>query len=503
MRQMKTKPFPYQAEVFEQSKDERFFAILWEQGTGKTKLTIDTLCYNYDKGSIDAVILVAPSGVHTNWRLEQWPKHGWESVPAHFFEWESGKANGKRYQKRFEGWVKNETTLPILTCIYDALNVKNLQKAFKALLKHKKCIAVILDESSKIKNPKAVRTKVAIKLGKMNPIVLKRILSGTPGNSPFHFFSQFNFLDESILNCSSYVNFKHLHGQFVRRKAHNAATGKSWYYDHLLSYRNIDILQERIAPHSSRVLKKDVKKDLPPKLYDVQRFNLTARQEEAYTTLQDEMFLEYGDAELTVNHAMVMVGKLQQICNGFLKMEDGTIVKFYDKLEELPKIKYIMDFLEANEKKISLRAAFTQDLDNYVNAIASMKGEDGRPYNTVRCDGRVKMNQRFKYLQQFESTDFWEIAGILMNMSVLTMGVDILATDVLFFASHTFIYDDRVQCEDRSHREGQKEHLNVIDLIMHGTVDELFITSHEEKKDVAELMIGDQFVNLLREYHRG
>lgn len=38
----RTDPFDHQLDEWNASKDSEYRAILWEQGTGKTKLTIDT-----------------------------------------------------------------------------------------------------------------------------------------------------------------------------------------------------------------------------------------------------------------------------------------------------------------------------------------------------------------------------------------------------------------------------------------------------------------------------
>lgn len=39
-----------------------------EQGTGKTKVIIDTAAYLYGKGEIDCFVIIAwPNGVHRNW----------------------------------------------------------------------------------------------------------------------------------------------------------------------------------------------------------------------------------------------------------------------------------------------------------------------------------------------------------------------------------------------------------------------------------------------------
>jgi len=46
----KTKPFDHQRKAFYMSRDKKAFALLMEQGTGKTKVIIDTAAYLYAKG---------------------------------------------------------------------------------------------------------------------------------------------------------------------------------------------------------------------------------------------------------------------------------------------------------------------------------------------------------------------------------------------------------------------------------------------------------------------
>ena len=62
----KTEPFNHQREEWLRSREEEARAIFWEQGTGKSKLTIDTACWLWLRGLIDGVLVVAPNGVHRN-----------------------------------------------------------------------------------------------------------------------------------------------------------------------------------------------------------------------------------------------------------------------------------------------------------------------------------------------------------------------------------------------------------------------------------------------------
>ena len=66
----KTEPFEHQRKTFYLSRDQKVFALLMEQGTGKTKVVIDNSAYLYSKGEIQSLVVIAPNGVHRNWIRE-------------------------------------------------------------------------------------------------------------------------------------------------------------------------------------------------------------------------------------------------------------------------------------------------------------------------------------------------------------------------------------------------------------------------------------------------
>jgi hypothetical protein len=71
----KTKPYAHQTKAWEDSWDKRFWALFCEMGTGKTKITIDTMGALYEAGRIDAALILAPKGVFDNWVTSEIPVH--------------------------------------------------------------------------------------------------------------------------------------------------------------------------------------------------------------------------------------------------------------------------------------------------------------------------------------------------------------------------------------------------------------------------------------------
>ena len=64
----KRAPMKHQQKAFDLSAEMINFGLFMEQGTGKTKVILDTASYLYLSGQIDMLIVIAwPNGVHRNW----------------------------------------------------------------------------------------------------------------------------------------------------------------------------------------------------------------------------------------------------------------------------------------------------------------------------------------------------------------------------------------------------------------------------------------------------
>ena len=96
MSKFKTKPFDHQMDALRESWDKEYWALLMEMGTGKTKVTIDTICSLHTKGKIQNAIIIAPSGVYQNWSVNELPKHMWDSVPYQDLAWVSTQTKASR-----------------------------------------------------------------------------------------------------------------------------------------------------------------------------------------------------------------------------------------------------------------------------------------------------------------------------------------------------------------------------------------------------------------------
>lgn len=344
--QFKTKPFNHQLEEWSRSREEAARAIFWEQGTGKSKLTIDTACWLYLRGLIDGVLVVAPNGVHRNWVEQEIPDHVPDQVmnASRAFHYQSQRADTKWHKKAVRQIIEAKG-LAWFTISYEAFMTAAGKRALIDFF-DKRRLLYVLDEAHYIKTPTAERTKSILRSAKYAPF--KRILTGTPiAQGPFDAYSQIKFLQENywdVAELSTFTEFKTHFGVFGRifnpnlKKQFNEQT-KRWercdggYVKILKGYKRLDQLQQLLVPIASRVTKDDVL-DLPPKLYQKRYITMTSEQAKLYKQLKDEfiVWLELGGLERDVEAAgEVAQEEVCSTCHGQRELDfDGYVYQCPD-----------------------------------------------------------------------------------------------------------------------------------------------------------------------------
>ena len=454
--QFKTKPYDHQVKAFMLSRDLPAFALLMEQGTGKTKVSLDTAAYNAQLGRIDALIVIAPNGVHRNWIRNE--------VPAHFPDWIEYEAwsystDHSKRNLRERDRVLSSDKFKIIAINAEGFSSNHAQKLLESCLKQFRCM-VVIDESSRIKNPSAMRTKFLIQV--CRSATIRRILSGTPVTKGIeNLYSQFKFLDPDIIGYDTFTGFKR---QYCITRLVN-------YGEMIVGYKNQAELIERIDEYSYRCLKVDCL-DLPPKVYKSFPVELTARQSEMYNSLVRDFITQIGDGELmTAELAVTRLLRLQQIICGWAKTDSGNVVEIDS---DNPRLKALHSVLEDIEGKVVIWARFVSDLD----LIASSLGKDA-----IRYRGDIEDVARF---QSDEGARYF-----VANPASAGLGLTLTAAETVIYYSNSFDLEHRQQSEDRTHRIGTKNSVTYIDLIADGTIDVHIVDSLRGKKLISDSVLQD------------
>jgi len=490
LSKFKTQPYRHQLECLNKFGRQQAFALLAEMGTGKTWIVINNIADLWSSEDCDAVLVLAPNGVHTNWTRLELPKHMPDWVRYRAAAWVS--APNKKEKEDLESLYANPGSgeLRILTMNHEALQTKRGIEFAERFCMTGRRVMIVADESDAYKNPTAARTKALMKLRRLS--YWRRIMSGTPiNNAPFDAFSQFSFLDEHILGTTSFYAFKAEYAEMLQQGNPLLEAIKkrsdSRFTPQVVAkgvggrpkYRNLDKLSKLIAPHSFRVLKKDCL-DLPDKIYKTLVFSMTREQIEIYKKAEQECRLVYANEETPFNK-LVAVTKLAQITSGYyihpLAEEPVRIEGDNPKLDLL--VERVQKIVEAGEKVI-IWARYRIEIEDIV---ARLRAEG---IESVEYHGGVKKGDRVDAIEAFERGSASVFVG---NQQAGGTGITLVAASYVIYFSNNFSLRDRLQSEDRAHRIGQKKNVTYINIAAKGTIDEVVIRALTSKKDVADTII--------------
>ena len=315
----KTKPYAHQITALEKSWNKEVFAYFMEMGTGKSKVLIDNISMLYDKGKINGALIIAPKGVYQNWYDTEIPVHMADHIEKDVVLWKA--LINQKQQNELNKLFQSDEKLHVLVMNVEAFSTKKgLDFAAKFMSCHNTLMAI--DESTTIKNPDAKRTKNIVALGKYAKY--RRILTGSPvTKSPLDLYKQCEFLDEYLLEYSSYYAFR---TRYAIMKSANFG-GRSVQI--VVGYRNLGELSKKLEPFSYRCLKEDCL-DLPDYTYTKRVIQLSPEQKKLYQQMKVLALAELDGKQMTTQSAMVQLMRLHQITCGHFTSDDGTIKEIQD-----------------------------------------------------------------------------------------------------------------------------------------------------------------------------
>ena len=467
----KTKPYGHQITALEKSWDKEEYGYFMEMGTGKSKVLVDNIAMLYDKGKINAALIIAPKGVYRNWFSGEIPNH----LPSHIDHktviWTAttSKAKDKEYQQLF----KIDYDLHILIMNVEAFSTKKgLEFATKFLNCHKTIMAI--DESTTIKTPTAKRTKAILTLGKLAKY--RRILTGSPvTKSPLDLYTQCNFLHEELLGFNSYYTFRNRYATMIDRNFGGRRV------QIVGGYKRLDELSDSLKKFSYRVLKEDCL-DLPEKVYIQREVELSDEQKQIYSTMKSAALAQLKGKMATAPHVLTQLMRLHQITCGHLKNDDDTITEIKNN-----RMSELLDVLDEVEGKVIIWANYVYDIRQIVKAISKKHGED----SIVQYYGAIPADVRQKNIEMFQDpkSDSRFFVG---NPQTGGYGITLTAANNVIYYSNGYDLEKRLQSEDRAHRIGQKKSVTYVDFITPKTVDEKIVKALRKKMNIATEIMGEE-----------
>jgi SNF2 family DNA or RNA helicase len=493
---MKTQGMKHQIDALRASSGKRNYAYLMEQGCGKTWTTLADAERCFMENKVDCLIVVAPKGVHTNWVRREIPTH--LSVPCLAVAWRgrpTTKAKKADIESLFQPFPEDASPkLRVFTINIDALIRDEGYEVIEDLLSSFRCMMVV-DESQRIKNHKAQRTKRCIKLGRK--AVARRILTGSPlTKGPPDLYAQFDFLQPGLLGTTSYRAFfaefaillepddpkmiaimRKNGGRYVQTVATDEKGNKQW--------KNLDKLRRLIQPHSYRVTKKECL-DLPPKIYKQLTFELSPAQRKVYDRLKHDYAYLTDNMEDKSFVAIAARTKMKQVTSGFIHI-DGTPQLIEKDQAESDRMQLFKEAIEDIDGQMIIWAMFTEEINQLMVALKAAGITCAHYY------GGTSDAEREKAIDGFADGS---IRALVAHGQAAGVGLTLIGDQTTQARDLTTIYyscsfdnEIRMQTEDRAHRIGQTKSAVYIDLIAEDTIDEETLRNLAHKSATAAAVI--------------
>ena len=445
----------YQAQALREIRDKEYSGIFHEQGLGKTKIAIDLILYWLDKKIIDTILLIVKKGLIKNW-LDELKMHSFikprilsQNTSANFH-------------------VFNSPARLILTH-YEI--VKKEASRLALFLKTRE-IAVILDESTKIKNPNSILTKEFIKL---SPLFKKRvIMTGTPiANRPYDIWAQINFLDQGDALGNSFSGFK---------RNLDLTSSLSGNNEDQSNYEsNLTKLWPKISDFCVRETKKTACIELPKKTIETIYTDWEMKQFDLYEQVRKSL------RAIVVKEGLLREDNSEDILKRLLRLvqiasNPALIDESYKN--EPGKLEYLRDIVQtilSNNEKCIIWTSFTENVDMLYKVF--------RHHGSCRVHGKLPHELRNKSIESFKSNDQNKV--LIATPGAAKEGLTLTIANHAIFYDRTFSLDDYLQSQDRIHRISQKKHCYVYNLMMINSIDEWIDILLNAKRLSAELAQGD------------
>ncbi|KAG1671657.1 SWI/SNF-related matrix-associated actin-dependent regulator of chromatin subfamily A-like protein 1 [Nymphon striatum] len=306
---------------------------------------------------------------------------------------------------------------------------------------------IIMDESHFVKNVKSARTRAAQEVSKNCKRLI--LLSGTPALSrPSELFSQLNMLNRKFFSNYTQFGIRYCNGKKV-------PWGNGWDFKGSSNMKELQILLTN--SFMIRRLKSTVMSELPSK--------------------QRNMIILDPNLIEKKNSKMEMAEKRMHLKSSKGTEKHGALLQYFSETS-FAKLKavsnYIEDLVEGSRKFLCF--AHHQIMIDHICASLTQK-----KVKFIRIDGHTSSEKRKELCDSFQVKDY-QVA--VLSITAANVGITLTAADLVVFAELFWNPGILTQAEDRAHRIGQVNLVNVQYLVAKGTADDFLWALVQKKLDV-------------------
>lgn len=340
---------------------------------------------------------------------------------------------------------------------------------------------IVVDEAHYLKNSSTKRSKhiFGSKRDKIQGLLENRkkviFLTGTPIlNKPIEIFPIVNYINpEKFTDKFSFA-----------RKYCNAKHNRfGWDFN---GASNLEELQIELRSGGMiRRLKKDVLKELPPKVRQIIPLPVDTKQEKNSIELEIVLYEKIQETIGLIKNKMFWY-KIIDLKEEYSEQAKNLRVVQMENFTEMAKARYNIAMMKApkvveyvkemldNDIKTILFAHHRDVIEQYMQGLAK--------YHPVKIDGSTNMIKRNENVQKFQTDEKCRV--FIGNIQAAGTGITLTASSYVVFGEEDWVPANLTQCEDRAHRIGQENNVIVQHLIYDGSLDSRMIKKTIEKQEM-------------------
>lgn len=421
--EFKTSPWDHQIAAFLANISNDGFLDALDLGTGKTKVVIDT-CRYFHKDSATRALYVCLNTAIEKMRDEILTHSDFSVVCIKGDKVKKWSLLAANYNFSIIGYeslralISKKVKVPGRETRKEVIDPKNMRNLLKLGFNR-----LIIDESHTIKSPRSLIFRIIKQIAKKTS--KRYLLTGTPfGNTMLDVWSQYFIIDFGETFGLSFSIFKNSHFK-----------DKGWFGPLWKPTETGEkFIQSNLYNKAIRY-KEDECDDLPPKVFNVLKYNLSKKQREAYKNLLDNKI-----DELNIDISSKAQG-FRQISSGFIKSSDYVF-------KENPKLDLLWDIIEnvVDDHKIVVFFEYTKSRE-IVEAFLKKKKIK---FNSL--SGATK--DKYKEYNAFQTDNSYRVMCAQIKSGGAS--IDLFAATYCIYYEHGGSVINYKQSSKRIHRGGQK-----------------------------------------------
>lgn len=320
---------------------------------------------------------------------------------------------------------------------------------------------MIVDESSCMKNMGSQITSMILEM--INVIPHRFVLSGCPTpNHNSEIFPQMKFVNNEIFGNNYY-------GFLARYFHQDMANPHIWFQtDEDKERYNLRLGEQSVF------LKKEDCVDLPDKIFQIRKFELSSDQRKVYDDMINDIHSHINEWSKFEFTAKLM--KLREVSSGFVYHKDKEIETIQSN-----KVSILQEVLnEIGDKQVIIWCQFQHEIDSLAKQFCGV----GLTSKTKDRDTIIRnfRDGKIKYL--------------FTHPQLLGKGLTFVNCTYNIYYSLSFSYEEFKQSQDRIHRIGQKSKCTYVILQARNTIDEKIYDCLQRKKSAVDELYNEIGLNI-------